>query len=381
MTRIAFVAPHAWHAISGQPGYIGGAEMQQVRLARVLAARGHDVWMIVADFGQPARVTIDGVQVERSYAPYAGLPGLRLFHPRWTGIASALDRVQPDVVYQRTAGPLTGQCALWAKARGRRFVYACAHDFDTLARTPALPLPYHWYLYLWGLRHADRVLAQSEFQATELARNHGIRATVVRNVVDVPDMPRPDSAAREVVWLGTLKEEKRPDWVLDAARALPETHFVLAGGPPPPPAATDEARRLGVAAASLPNLELTGAIPATSVPALLGRAALFTHSSPAEGFPNTLLEAWAHGVPSVSVVDPDGAVTRDGVGVLARDRDEFVQQIRDLMYDSARRGALGAAARRYVLQHHAPDAVARSFEDSLGLAGEVRDANPAHRSA
>ena len=63
------------------------------------------------------------------------------------------------------------------------------------------------------------------------------------------------------------------------------------------------------------------------------------------------------------------------------DHDEFVQRIRDLMYHSARRGALGAAARRYVLLHHAPDAVARSFEDSLGLAGGLRDANPAHRAA
>ena len=55
------------------------------------------------------------------------------------------------------------------------------------------------------------------------------------------------------------------------------------------------------------------------------------------------------------------AVSGAGTGLLVRDRDEFVQQIRDLMYDSARRGALGAAA--------------------LGLAGGLRDANPAHRSA
>jgi hypothetical protein len=59
----------------------------------VLAARGHDVWMIVADFGQAPRVEIDGVTIVRAYRPYAGVPGLRFFHPRWSGVIAALERV------------------------------------------------------------------------------------------------------------------------------------------------------------------------------------------------------------------------------------------------------------------------------------------------
>ena len=364
MTRIAFVAPHAWHAISGQPGYVGGAEMQQVRLARVLAARGHDVAMIVADFGQPPRVTIDGIRVERSYAPYAGLPGLRYFHPRWSGIVAALDRVQPDVVYQRTAGPLTGQCALWAKARGRRFVYACAHDWDTLARTPVLPHAHHWYLYLWGLRHADRVLAQSEFQAAALERNHGIKAAVVHNVIPLPPAPRPFEEGRDIVWLGTVKADKRPAWLLAAARALPERRFVLAGGPPPPPTPDDEMRAIRKAAAGLSNVELTGALAPPAVTDLLQRAAVMGHTSPAEGFPNTLLEAWALGIPSVSVVDPDGAVS-GGAGVRVDDEASFIEALRSLMASPERRRALGDCARKWVSARHSPDVVARAFEAAV----------------
>ena len=366
--RIAFVAPLAWHAISGEMGYVGGAEMQQARLARVLAARGHDVWMIVADFGQAQRVTIDGVKVERSYAPYAGIPGLRFFHPRWSGIAAALDRVQPDIVYQRTAGALTGQCALWARARGRRFVFASAHDFDSLPRNPALGNARDRFLYRWGLRHADVVLAQSEAQADAFRRNHGITAPVVRNVIEVPAVPRPEEGADRVLWLGTVKADKRPAWVLDAARALPAVHFTLAGGPPPPPMSGDEDLRVARLAADIPNVDLAGRVAPDEVPQLLAHAALFAHTSPAEGFPNTLLEAWAYGVPSVSVVDPDGAVSGAGTGLLVRDRDEFVEAIGDLMYDSGRRRALGAAARGYTLARHAPGAVAHVLEGVLGLA-------------
>ena len=86
--RIVFVVPYGYPALAGTAsdagefGYVGGAEMQQARLARVLAARGHDVWMITADFGQAQRVEIDGVTIERAYAPYAGVPGLRFLRTR-----------------------------------------------------------------------------------------------------------------------------------------------------------------------------------------------------------------------------------------------------------------------------------------------------------
>ena len=367
--RIAFVAPYAWSALSGEPGYVGGAEMQQARLARVLAARGHDVWMIVADFGQPARVTIDGVTAERAYAPFAGVPGLRFFHPRWSGIVSALDRVSPDVVYQRAAGALTGQCALWARARGRRFVFACAHDFDTLPRSPVLNVRERM-LSRWGIRHADRVLAQSAYQAESLMKHHGVTAPVVRNLIPVPAEPRGFEGADRVVWLGTVKPEKRPEWMLAAARRLPGTGFTVAGGAPPPPAPDGLLRELGDAARTVPNLELTGAVAPPDVPGLLARAAIFAHTSPAEGFPNTLLEAWALGVPSISAVDPDGAVSTGGVGLKAESEAEFVRAVETLLADPARRRALGVCARAWVEARHAPARVAEDFEAAVGLTPE-----------
>jgi glycosyltransferase involved in cell wall biosynthesis len=384
MTRIAFVVPYGYPALAGGGAdfdYVGGAEMQQARLARVLAARGHDVWMVSADFGQPARVRIDGVTIERAYAPFGGIPGLRFFHPRWSGIAAALDRVRPDVVYQRTAGGLTGQCALWARLHGKRFVFACAHDFDALPASPFLSNPRDRWLYRWGLHHADRVLAQSAPQAAAFRAHHGITAPVVRNVVEVPVVPRSEDGAERVLWLGTMKPDKRPEWALDAARALPELAFTIAGGPPPPPMSPAFFHRFEAEAKGLANVEVTGFVPPADVPALLERAALFAHTSPAEGFPNTLLEAWARGVPSVSVVDPDGAVSRWGAGMLVPGRDEFVEAVRLLMYDPARRRALGAAARRYVLEHHAPEAVALAFEDAVGLAPATRDADRASQTA
>jgi len=375
--RIAFVTPYGYPALraltgvatSAGPGfdYVGGAEMQQARLALTLAAREHEVWMVSADFGQPEGVALGGVRVARAYRPYAGLPGTRFFVPRWSGVARALGRVDPDLLYQRTAGALTGQVALWARARGRRFVFACAHDFDTLPVSPFLTNPRDRWFYRYGLRHADRVLAQSASQVDALARHHGITATQVPNLVELPAAPRPAEGADGVLWLGTVKPDKRPDWLLAAARALPGTAFVLAGGPPPAPMPDDCWRAVRDEAAGLPNVELTGFVSPERVQSLLARAAVFAHSSPAEGFPNTLLEAWAHGVPSVSVVDPDGAIARAGVGLKVDTREAFIAALAGLVADPARRAALGSAARHYVETHHAPAVVAAALEQVVGL--------------
>lgn len=373
--RLVFVTPYGYPALaaSGGPGaagfgYVGGAEMQQARLARILAARGHDTWMVSADFGQPPRVTLGGVTVERAYAPFAGLPGLRFFHPRLSSLWAALSRVDAGVVYQRTAGGLTGQCALWAGLHHRRFVFACAHDYDVLPKSPALVgSPRDRWLYRQGLHRADVVLAQSEAQIRGLAQHHGIAARVVRNVIEMPAAPRPDAAADAVVWLGTVKPEKRPEWILEAARALPHVRFVVAGGPPPPPSPDAAFRAFGEAARALPNVEVTGFVAPGDVPRLLARARVFAHTSPAEGFPNTLLEAWALGVPSVSVVDPDGAVSTGGVGTRCDDPASFTRGVATMWDDADARREAGERARAWVAAWHGPDAVARAFEDAVGL--------------
>jgi len=376
MSRLVFVTPYGYPALAAHGGtdtfdYVGGAEIQQARLARALVARGHDVWMVSADFGQPRRTSIDGVTVEAAFKPFAGLPGLRFIHPRWTGLWAALDRVDANIVYQRTAGAITGQSALWARLHGRRFVFACAHDFDTLPASPALENARDRRLYEYGLRHADRVLAQSALQRDNLARHHGIEAAIVRNLIDVPPGPRDDAAADAVVWVGTVKPSKRPEWILEAAQRLPHVRFVVAGGPPPAPSSDAPFRAFQAAAAAHGNIEVLGFVPPAGVPAVLARARVFAHTSDAEGFPNTLLEAWAMGVPSVSVVDPDGAVANGGGGVLASDPALFAARVDALWNDAPMRRAMGARARAYVEQRHAPEIVARDFERAVGLtAGE-----------
>lgn len=370
--RVCFFSPLLWPVWSGGAvEFAGGAELQQARLARGLAARGHEVTVVTCDFGQPSPATVHGVRVLKTYRPADGLPVLRFFHPRLTRSVAALRAADADVYYVRCASLEAGLAHDVARSRGAAFVFAAAHDDDAGRALRLLPSPRDRWWYARALRGADAVIAQSEAQRESFRREWNREAVVLRNLVELPPAPEP-GAGRDVVWLSTYKAAKRPEWFVELARALPGHRFVMAGvvPRPPDPATAWEAAR--AAARELPNLEVRGFLDAEQVDALHRGAALFVHTSPVEGFPNTLLEAWAHGVPGVSCVDPDGVVARHGLGEVVADRDGLVRAVRAWMADPERRREAGARARRYAEAEHAPAAVVAALADVLERAAAKR---------
>src|SRR5690606_9813420 len=130
--HVCFVAPSAFPLLARDPAIevIGGAELQQVIVARGLAQRGYPVSMICLDFGQPDRVRIDGVQVLRAFRPNAGLPVIRFIWPRMTSIWNCLKQANAAIYYQRAAGVLTGIVAEYCRRSGRKSVFAAAGNPD-----------------------------------------------------------------------------------------------------------------------------------------------------------------------------------------------------------------------------------------------------------
>ena len=119
--RICIVSHNGYGAISGaREGFIGGVEWQTALLARWLASRGHSVSLVTWDEGGPVEETIDGVRIVKICKQKAGLPGIRFFYPKWSGLLAALRTADAEAYYHNCGECVTGQIALWCRRNHRR---------------------------------------------------------------------------------------------------------------------------------------------------------------------------------------------------------------------------------------------------------------------
>jgi glycosyltransferase involved in cell wall biosynthesis len=361
---ICIVSHNAYGAISGRGGFIGGVERQTSVLARWLAERGHRVSFLTWDEGGPAEEMSDGVRVIKLCRQDAGLPGLRFFHPKWSSLNAALRNANADVYYHNCGECVTGQIALWCRRNRRAFVFSAASNADCDPRLPELKSRRERTLYRWGLRHADRVITQTLTQQRDLREHFGRESEVVPMPCPGPDAaayvpPRTDG--RRVLWIGRVCRVKRPDRLVEVAAACPDVQFDMAG-PVYEDAFSREAAR---AAGELPNVTVHGAVPRELIGELYRQASLLCNTSDYEGFPNTFLEAWSHGLPVVSSFDPDSIIRRHDLGLVVTEAQEMAAGLRSLLDSPAEYLTKSGHARRYYESHHTVEAVLPQIEALL----------------
>jgi glycosyltransferase involved in cell wall biosynthesis len=356
--RVCFFAPYLYPvAASGEIELVGGGEVIQWSLAQGMASRGFDVSIATCDYGQPARVVRDGVTLVRTFSPEAGVRVVRFFYPRLWKSMRTLWREHADVYIAQGSGSAAGLAYDAAQLRHATFVFLAAHDFDALRALPFLTNRRDRWWYERALRGADMRIAQTEFQRRLFLDNFALETTVVGNPVAAPARVVDPGANAVVLWLATYKPGKRPEWFTELARRLPDHRFVMVGGLPPFTSRQESWEAAQRAARECPNLTVHGFVPRGRIGEFLEQAALFVHTSPAEGFPMAVLEAWSYGIPSVTSVDPGGSVARFGLGHVVTTIDGLVEAVVRLMGDAEQRRAAGARARAYVERHHAEDRI------------------------
>jgi glycosyltransferase involved in cell wall biosynthesis len=333
----------------------GGAEVQAAFVARALREAGQDVRLVVADL--PADIDIPYPTVNAFHAR-DGLPVLRFFHPRLSGVNDALEAVDADVYYQRNAGMVTGLAAHFCRRRGRVFVYGAGSDTDFSFRRVLIHGLRDRVMYHYGLRRVHGVVVQNNAQLRLAQGRVRAPARVIPNGV-LPPARSSVSRNGTVMWAGGLRAVKRPDIFIELARRIPQRRFVIVGGGIG--TEPDYAATIAKKAARVPNLTLTGWMPHAEVIREIERSVLVVNTSAVEGFPNVYLEAWNHGVPVVSFNDVDGLIAREGLGVLCTDIDDLERKTRALIEDHDRLNEMGERARRVVARRFSPAALGPSY--------------------
>lgn len=359
---ICFVAPSAYPVLAGadELPVIGGAELQQVLIARELVHRGYPVSMICLDFGQEDNIEIEGIRVLRAFQPNAGLPVFRFFVPRLTSVWSCLIRANADIYYQRTAGLLTGIVAAYCHRSGKKSIFAAAGNPDLLRKTPRIRFARDRWIYEHGLRHVDRIVVQNQEQIRLCELNYGRDALLIPSCYPVPDEPR-SQPGRTILWVSSIRRIKRPELFLQLARALPQYQFRMIGGPGHGDIPFYKSIR--AEAELIPNLEFKGFVPYPRVEQYFDDAAIFVNTSESEGFPNTFLQAWARSIPTVSFVDCGARAEGKVVGRHVGSMSELTSCVADWLDNEPARHEQGKICRAYLEANHSIQSVIDLYED------------------
>ncbi len=305
------------------------------------------VSMVVADYGQADGACWDGVKTYKAYGLDEGIPGLRFVHPRWTRLWSAMRRADADIYYTSCAGATVGQVAMFTRLRGAKLVFRIASNSDCDPATLLVRFERDKRLYRYGLRHADLVLAQTPDQQRTLSENFGTASRVVTSLTDCAGTRR-NFADRDagVLWVGNIRSLKRPELLLEVARRLPAIQFHMIGGPMP--GAQPLFQSVRAAAAGVSNLQFHGPVAYHEVGRFYERARVFVGTSQIEGFPNTYLQAWAHGTPVVAFLDPEALLARSGLGRAVGNLEQMCSAICALHDDPREWAATSERSRQFI---------------------------------
>jgi glycosyltransferase involved in cell wall biosynthesis len=367
--HVCFVAPTTWPVISGDTAIkvVGGAEVQQSMIAPALAARGYRVSMICLDYGQPDGSVVNGVTVRNIHKPDDGIPGVRFVHPRFTSVWGAMKAIRADVYYQRTAAVYTAYMAAFCHLHGKKSIYAGASDVDFLPGREDIRFGRDKKIFQWGVRNVDRIVTQNEVQQKQLFDHYGIEGSVIPSCY-VPPAGAKNDPNGYVLWTASIRPSKRADLALEIARRLPQHRFVIIGGPDPDRKSREYYESLCRTASSLPNVEMKGFVPFTQAEKWFDGARVVLNTSLYEGFPNTFLQAWSRGIPTVAFIDTG---SRDAEGEPVYDAVEEVAEgawkLERLMRDAALWQRASGRVASYFHAAHSIDAVIDRYEREIGL--------------
>ncbi|WBA17148.1 glycosyltransferase family 4 protein [Salinivibrio kushneri] len=371
---------HILFLVSSMQG--GGAERVAALLSNCWAQQGHQVTLMPTFSGRgdciyplDERVKLDYLADRVSSRRVSLLNKFR----RYAALRHAVREIAPDVVVSFL--PHVNVAAIFAVSRLDIPVVVSERIYP-----PAMPVGavLEW-LRKWSYPKADTVVVQT-IQAKRWLMKccPNAHCQVIANPVVFPlplgqPQRQPDMIVRKnrklILAVGRLHEQKQFDLLMTAfsrlAESYPEWDLVILGEGHERECLEQKREYLGL----LDRVYLPGRIG--NLADWYDRAELFVMSSRFEGFPNTLLEAMAHGLPVVSFDCDAGPrdIIRQGVdGYLVpveSGNGGLSRVIEKLILDDSRRQKMSEASVA-VRERFSMERVATQWSKALGLT-ETRD--------
>lgn len=346
----------------------GGAEIHLHETFQRLAAKGHDITLLVSGFkGAPARTELDGMHVHRVGGRHTYNVAAPPYYRRHLA-AEGFDLFIEDL----------NKVPLFSPYFAREPVALIVHHLfgSTAFQEASFPVAAATYLLEKPIPAVYRnvpTVAVSPSTADDL-RQRGLKGQieVIPNGVDLgffsPDPSLPKAAHPVVLYLGRLKRYKRVDLILQAfgliAGEYPEARLVIGGKGDAQPELEQLARELGLSE----RVEFAGFVSEERKRDLFRSAWVHMLTSSKEGWGITNIEAAACGTPTIASDAPGlRDSVEDGVtGFLVPHGDvaRLAQRLKEVIGNSPLREKLSRQAIAFA-QQFAWDASAAHMEKFL----------------
>ncbi len=295
----------------------GGGELQIALIAKALARGGHEVviidYRISEDF-----ITADNIKVIRIRGWNNGVRIIRTITHRLPQLYLSLKNQKADIYYCRIRD-FRHILAFWAarKVKGK-FILGLASDLDAMTFTKRFKFDYIvktfslWLItsgilvelvYPWLLRKSDLVLVQHEGQKNMLLKRH-IVSTVFPNLFDITEIQViSNQIQKDFIYVGWLDKRKGFIEFFEVIKKAPLHSFKVVGPP-----RDKTGNRYYNKLKSFENVTLLGQLNHRDTMYQIANSKALISTSPMEGFPNVFVEAWAYGIPVLSLYCDPGSI-------------------------------------------------------------------------
>lgn len=279
------------------PKWLAGTEIATYYMAEHLAQRGHEVHVITSlDEGLPEESSEKGFHIHRLPKTKIRFAGAFVF---WVDIVRTIRKVSPDIIHAQSLG--IGVPALLSKRILKIPYVVWGQGSDVY-------LP-DWFTKLTSktiIKNANSVIALTEDMKRAMQAMYDRDIAIVPNGIDLKEytserpMQNVGGPIKRILFVGRLHPVKGTQYLLGAMsivyRELREAKLILVGDGEEREHLETLTDNLGIREC----VEFAGRVPHERVKDYMNQAEVFVLSSLSEGFPVTILEAMACGLPVVA---------------------------------------------------------------------------------
>jgi len=362
--KICFLSLNSYPILIGKDiAYTGGAEVQQVELAKELQRKGYKIYFITYAANSNEVKIVNGINI---IPVYNRRESNKLSYSRKIFLIwKKLKDVNADIYYYRAGSP--GILSIFCKLNKKKFIKSIATDAEVIGKSLGKKNRVIDFLLKFAnwldIKLSNIVISQNDFQKSELKRIFKVESIIIKNAFYIPPHVITNRNADSLLWVGNIRSVKQPSLFLEVAKHFPDYKFMMIGGI----GENEELfRNIKNSVEKIPNLDFIGFVSHDKIFNYYKKAILLINTSKTEGFPNIFLEAWLCSIPVISLnVNPDGIISKYRLGYHSKTFNQMLDDIKRLLNDKELLETLGENGRKYVEENHDIIKIADQYEDLI----------------